>query len=64
MEQHIANVVGEIVLGIDENGMTTAKKLYKYLELNPAVYARWFKNNILENDFAEENVDFFHSTQM
>lgn len=30
----------EIALGIDENGMTTAKKLYEFLELNTAVYAR------------------------
>jgi anti-repressor protein len=49
----------EIALQIDENGMTTAKKLYEFLELNPAVYARWFKNNVLENEFAEEEVDYF-----
>lgn len=48
----------EIALGIDENGMTTAKKLYEFLELNPAVYARWCKANILENEFAEEGVDY------
>lgn len=48
----------EIALGIDENGMTTAKKLYEFLEMHPASYARWFKRNILENQFAEENVDF------
>lgn len=49
----------EIALGIDEDGMTTAKKLYEFLELNPAVYARWFRSNILENEFAEEGTDFF-----
>ena len=38
--------------------MTTARKLYEFLGLNPAVYARWYKSNILENPFAEENVDF------
>ena len=30
----------EIALGIDENGMTTAKRLYDYLELNPGNYAK------------------------
>lgn len=48
----------EIALGIDENGMTTARKLYAFLELNPAHYARWFKSNITDNEFAEENIDF------
>lgn len=48
----------EIALEIDEKGMTTAKKLYEFLELNPGNYARWFKSNITENEFAEENVDF------
>lgn len=48
----------EIALGIDEQGMTTAKKLYEFLELNPKNYSRWVKSNITENNFAEENVDY------
>lgn len=48
----------EIALGVDENGMTTAKKLYAFLELNPANFSHWCKRNITENEFAEENVDF------
>lgn len=48
----------EIALGIDENGMTTAKKLYEFLELDFTHYARWFKTNIINNEFAEENIDF------
>ena len=52
----------EIVLGVDENGMTTAKKLYEFLELNPAHYARWCRSNITENEFAEENIDFWAFT--
>lgn len=28
------------------------------MELNTAVYARWCRANITENDFAEENVDY------
>lgn len=53
----------EIALGIDENGMTTARKLYEFLELNPGNYSRWCKTNITENEFAEENVDY-HSSSM
>lgn len=49
----------EIALGIDENGMTTARKLYAFLELAPQNYARWCKSNIADNEFAEENIDFF-----
>lgn len=49
----------EIALGVDENGNTTAKKLYDFLELNPSNYSRWCKTNITDNDFAEENVDFW-----
>lgn len=49
----------EIVLGVDSQGMTTATKLYGFLELNPSNYSKWFKKNIIENQFAEENVDYF-----
>ena len=49
----------EIALGIDENGMTTAKKLYEFLELDSRNYSRWCKHNITENEFAEENVDYW-----
>lgn len=52
----------EIALGVDEHGMTTAKKLYKFLELEPAHYARWCEKNILQNQFAERDVDFWAFT--
>ena len=29
----------EIALGVDGNGMTTAKRLYEFLELNPSIYS-------------------------
>lgn len=54
----VGNTPIEIALGIDEQGRTTAKKLYSFLELNKAVYARWCRSSITENDFAEEGVDF------
>lgn len=49
----------EIALGIDENGMTTARKLFDFLGMSPNNYSRWFKSNVTDNDFAEENVDYF-----
>lgn len=49
----------EIALGIDENGMTTAKRLYEFLELNPSNYSRWVKSNISENQFADDGVDYW-----
>lgn len=49
----------EIALGIDGEGRTTARKLYGFLELDMSNYAKWFRKNILENDFAEENTDYW-----
>lgn len=48
----------EVALGIDENGMTTARALYSFLELRPGNFARWCKSNITENQFAEEGTDY------
>lgn len=48
----------EIALQIDEQGRTTARALYDFLELAKGQFSRWVKTNILENRFAEENVDY------
>lgn len=48
----------EVALGIDENGMTTASKLYSFLELSQSNYSKWCRTNITDNEFAEENIDF------
>lgn len=48
----------EIALGIGENGMTTASKLYSFLELSQSNYSKWCRANITDNEFAEENIDF------
>ncbi len=48
----------EIVLGIDEEGRTTAKKLYEFLELAKGQFSRWAKTNILENQFATNGEDY------
>ena len=49
----------EITLQIDKDGMTTASKLYAFLELLPSNFARWCKKNIVNNKFATENEDYF-----
>ena len=49
----------EIALGIDKDGMTTASKLYTFLELDPSNFSRWCSKNILKNKFAEEGKDYF-----
>lgn len=48
----------EIALGVDENGMTTARKLYEFLEMEKSNFSRWAKANITNNPFAAENDDF------
>lgn len=49
----------EIALGIDSQGRTTAKRLYEFLELDKSHYSRWCKKNIINNQFAEENTDYW-----
>lgn len=49
----------EIALQIDENGMTTASKLYSFLKLEPKNFSRWCNTNIKKNKFAIENEDYF-----
>ena len=49
----------EIALGVDAQGMTTAKKLYSFLDLDPKNYSRWLRKNLFDNRFAEKDVDFF-----
>lgn len=49
----------EIALGIDKDGMTTAKKLYEFMEMDKSQYSRWTRRNIVENRFAEEGIDYW-----
>ena len=39
--------------------MTTARKLYEFLEMDKSHYSRWYKQNIIDNAFAAENEDYF-----
>lgn len=54
----------EIALKIDENGMTSLKNLYGFLELEPKNCSRWCKRNIITNPFATENIDYIVVRQM
>lgn len=58
VEEKMLQTPIEIALGIDEEGMTTARKLYEFLELRKADFARWAKTNITDNEFATENEDY------
>jgi len=48
----------EIALDIDDTGHTTAKKLYKWLELDTSHYNRWVKQSIIENPYASCGEDY------
>lgn len=48
----------EIALGIDEDGMTTARRLYEFLELGKGQFARWAKTNIENNEYYQEGHDW------
>lgn len=48
----------EILLQVDKDITVSAKKVYEFLGLHHSNYSQWYKANILENEFAEENVDY------
>lgn len=48
----------EIALQIDKDGMTTASKLYSFLELDITHFSRWCRKNIINNKFATKNEDY------
>ena len=55
-------VAGEVLPSIRKTGsynkpMTTARKLYAFLEMDKSHYSRWVKANIVDNEFATENED-------
>ncbi len=56
--EKVAKTPIEIALQIDDDGYTTSRKLYEWLELDQSHYSRWCKTNILENPFAENGIDY------
>lgn len=62
-------VMDEVLPSIRKTGsynkpMTTARKLYAFLEMDKSHYSRWVKANIVDNEFATENEDYFYSPSM
>lgn len=52
-------VTSEVLPSIRKTGsynkpMTTARKLYAFLEMDKSHYSRWVKANIVDNEFATE----------
>ena len=45
----------DIALQVDDDGYTTSKKLYFWLYGNGSHYAKWLKENILENPYADRS---------
>ena len=50
----------ELIKITEQNGnqAVSARELYEFLGYNKAVWARWYQKNILENEFAFENIDY------
>ena len=48
----------EVALAVDEDGRTSARTVYEFLELNPSNFSRWVKINITNNPFAMEGEEF------
>ncbi|EOQ18624.1 antA/AntB antirepressor family protein [Bacillus cereus] len=48
----------EVLLVVDEDGRTYARKVYEFLELDPSHFSRWAKTNITNNPFAMEGEEY------
>ncbi|WP_144497144.1 antA/AntB antirepressor family protein [Bacillus toyonensis] len=48
----------EVALAVDEDGRTSARTVYEFLELNPSHFSRWAKTNIINNLFAMEGEEY------
>ena len=46
------------LIKINPDGKTTARELYKFLDLNPSQFSRWVKSHIIDNEFAEAGTDY------
>jgi phage anti-repressor protein len=44
--------------GQEHKASVNARTLYEFLELNPAVWARWVQRNIVKNSYAMEHTDW------
>lgn len=46
------------LIRISDDGKVTARELYEFLQLDSTHFIRWFKNNIIDNQFAAEGTDY------
>lgn len=46
------------IIQIDSSGKITARELYEFLELTRGQFARWVKQHIVDNQFAEDGKDY------
>jgi len=47
------------LIKIDEDGRTSVRETYEFLELSPSQFSRWCKTNIENNEFYQEGVDWW-----
>ncbi|CAA7196721.1 hypothetical protein CHRY9293_02796 [Chryseobacterium potabilaquae] len=54
------NTMNELIKITENKGKqaVSARDLYEYLGFDKSQWARWYKKNIIENEFAIENVDY------
>ncbi|MEH7151259.1 hypothetical protein CN404_08925 [Bacillus thuringiensis] len=52
----------EVLLAVDEDGRTYARKVYEFLELDPSHFSRWAKTNVTNNPFAMEGEEYLRVT--
>lgn len=52
--------MNELIRITEQNGKkaVSARELYEFLGYNKAAWKRWYTNNIIENPYAEENIDW------
>ena len=50
----------ELIKITEQNGTkaVSARELYEFLGYNKAVWSRWYQKNIIDNEFAFENIDY------
>ena len=51
----------EVLLQVGEDEKVSAGNVYRFLELHPTQWPRWSRVNIVNNQFAEEGIDYWES---
>lgn len=56
--ERVDRLLSNELIKVNNNGKTTARALYDFLDLAKGQFARWANQHILNNQFAEEGFDF------